>query len=79
MPATRSYYRNEEFLRQIGLKIKALRKEKGLSQEALAFKCNDMDYSQINRMERGVVNFSVSYLFIIAEALEVSPEELLRF
>ncbi|OYZ01055.1 MAG: hypothetical protein B7Y37_08860 [Sphingobacteriia bacterium 28-36-52] len=43
----------------------------------LAFKCNDKDYSQINRVELGKVNFSVSYLSLIAEALEVTPAELL--
>ena len=43
----------------------------------LAFKCNDMDYSQINRMELGKINFSVSYLLLIAKALEVSPKKLL--
>jgi hypothetical protein len=43
----------------------------------LAFKCNDQDYSQINRVELGKVNFSVSYLSLIASALEVSTQELL--
>lgn len=42
----------------------------------LAFKCNDKDYSQINRVELGKVNFSVSYLLLIAEALDVNPKEL---
>ncbi len=42
----------------------------------LAFKCNDIDYSQINRMELGKVNFSVSYLPLIAEALQVSVNDL---
>jgi transcriptional regulator with XRE-family HTH domain len=49
----------------------------GLTQMELAFKCNDKDYSQINRVELGKVNFSVSYLSLIAEALEVTPKELL--
>jgi len=45
----------------------------------LAFKCNDKDYSQINRVELGKVNFSISYLSLIAEALGVKPQELLDF
>jgi transcriptional regulator with XRE-family HTH domain len=48
-----------------------------MTQMELAFKCNDMDYSQINRMELGKINFSVSYLLLIAKALEVSPKKLL--
>ena len=43
----------------------------------LAFKCNDVDYSQINRVELGKVNFSVSYLTLISNALEVNPKDLL--
>jgi len=43
----------------------------------LAFLCNDKDYPQINRMELGKVNFSVSYLSLLAEALEVKSKDLL--
>ena len=50
---------------------------KGMTQMDLAFKCNDKDYSQINRVELGKVNFSVSYLQLIAKALGVSPKKLL--
>lgn len=48
-----------------------------MTQSDLAFQCNDVDYSQINRIENGKVNFSVSYLFLIAEALNTTPQELL--
>ncbi len=47
-----------------------------MTQMDLAFKCGDKDYSQINRVELGKVNFSASYLSLIAEALEVSPKDL---
>ncbi len=52
---------------------------KGLSQAELAFECGEKEWSQISRMERGLVNFHISYLFIIAEALEIEPTELLKF
>ncbi|MBI1344318.1 MAG: helix-turn-helix domain-containing protein [Terrimonas sp.] len=48
-----------------------------MTQMDLAFKCHDKDYSQINRVELGKVNFSVSYLTLIAEALGVTPHDLL--
>lgn len=48
-----------------------------MSQTELAFRCDDADYSQINRVDLGKVNFSVSYLFLIAKALDVTPGELL--
>lgn len=73
----RVYYRDDDFLKKIGNKIRDLRTSKGMTQMDLAFKCNDKDYSQINRVELGKVNFSVSYLSLIAEALEVTPKKLL--
>jgi transcriptional regulator with XRE-family HTH domain len=74
---TKKYYRDDEFLRNVGQKIRAIRLSKGITQTELAFKCNDKDYSQINRVELGKVNFSVSYLSLIAAALEVSPNDLI--
>ena len=74
----RTYYRDETFLKEIGNRIRQLRLQKGLTQMELAFRCNDQDYSQINRVELGKVNFSISYLKLVAIALEVSPRELLK-
>ena len=73
----RSYYRDDDFLSLVGGKIRDMRLKKGLTQTDLAFKCNDMDYSQINRVELGKVNFSISFLSLIATALEVKPKDLL--
>ncbi len=53
--------------------------QRNMSQENLAFECDYADYSQINRMELGKVNFSISYLKLIAEKLEVPVTELLNF
>ncbi|MDP1844066.1 MAG: helix-turn-helix transcriptional regulator [Sediminibacterium sp.] len=75
----RTYYRNDDFLLNIGKRVRQLRLEKGLTQMDLAFKCNDKDYSQINRLELGKINFSVSYLQLIADALGVKPMDLLIF
>ena len=72
-----AYYRDDIFLKIIGDKIRKLRLEKGLTQMDLAFACNDKDYSQINRIELGKVNFSVSYLSLIAKVLETTPQNLL--
>ena len=75
--AAKKYYRDDEFLLHVGQRIRSIRLKKGLTQTELAFKCNDKDYSQINRVELGKVNFSVSYLSLIAAALEVSPKDLI--
>ena len=41
----------------------------------LAFEC-EVDYSQIGRMELGKVNFSVSNLSRVAQALKVNLKDL---
>ncbi len=71
------YYRQDDFLKKVGEKVRSVRLEQGLTQTDLAFRCNDKDYSQINRLELGKVNFSVSYLYLIASALDVTPADLL--
>lgn len=75
----KKYYRDDLFLKNIGLRIRQIRIQKGISQENLAFECEYADFSQINRMELGKVNFSVSYLKLIAEKLDVPITELLNF
>ena len=70
------YFKDEEALKRIGDNIRDIRTLKEISQETLANSC-EIDYSQINRMELGKVNFGISFLFRIADALEVNPEELL--
>jgi len=71
------YYRDDEFLKKIGEKVRFLRQEAGLSQMDLAFRCNDKDYSQINRLELGKINFSVSYLKLVSNALKVKVMDLI--
>ncbi|MBP6431744.1 MAG: helix-turn-helix transcriptional regulator [Ferruginibacter sp.] len=73
----KKYYRNDDFLKRIGFKIREVRVQKGLTQEELAFECDYADFSQINRIELGKVNFSISYLQLIAEKLDISVKDLL--
>ena len=63
-------------MKAIGEKIREIRNQKNVSIEELANDCG-VDYSQVNRMELGKVNFSISYLSKIASALGVDPKELL--
>jgi len=63
-------------MKQVGEKIREIRSSRNVSIEALANECG-VDYSQVNRMELGKVNFSISYLNKIATALGVDPKELL--
>nr|WP_303626613.1 helix-turn-helix transcriptional regulator [Ferruginibacter sp. HRS2-29] len=72
----RAYYINKSALTLVGAKIREIRLSKNLSIETLA-NTSSMDYSQLARMETGKVNFTISYLFRIAEALGLTPKELL--
>jgi transcriptional regulator with XRE-family HTH domain len=72
----RLYYKDEEFLKQIGNKIRAARTALNMSIEELANEC-EVDYSQIQRMELGKVNFNVSYLTKVAKALNRTPKDLI--
>lgn len=60
-----------------GEKVRKIRKEKGLSQEALA-DLADIDRSYMGHIERGNQNITITKMHQIAEALEVPVQELLN-
>ncbi len=69
--------RKEELIqRRFGERLRAIRKQKGLSQEGLAFACG-LDRTYIGGVERGERNISLLNIHRIAEALGVKPSELL--
>lgn len=60
---------------QFGDRVRALRKAKGLSQEALALSC-ELDRTYIGGVERVERNISLVNIHTIAEALGVPVEAL---
>jgi transcriptional regulator with XRE-family HTH domain len=58
-----------------GWTIRALRKRRGMSQEALAAKC-ELDRTYISGIERGTRNPSLTNILKIADSLSVSASEL---
>ncbi len=72
----RKYFKDQNLLAKIGDRIREIRLSKNISQESLANEI-EIDYSQVNRMELGKVNFGISYLYRIAKALDVDPKKLL--
>lgn len=68
----------EDFKVKLGLKIKALREEKKLTQGKLG-DLIEKDYQAISRLERGLVNPSAYLVLQIANALEVKIEDLYFF
>ena len=75
--AKNSYYKNDEVLKRIGEKIREIRTLNQISQESLANE-SGLDYSQVNRMELGKVNFNISNLYRIAKALNISLKDLVE-
>lgn len=61
---------------QFGQLLRAVRKEKGVSQDDLAL-ISSLSRSYICKLDRGQANVSLKVLYQIAEALEVSPAKLL--
>lgn len=59
---------SEEVLKSLGLRIRSLRKERGLTQIELAYRCN-MEPSNLNRIEAGRTNPTVRSLTLVANGL----------
>lgn len=70
--------RNNEFLIAFGKNLKKIRKEKGITQEKLAFSIG-VEISQISRIERGILNTSISTTEAIAKAIDIPLKDLFDF
>ncbi|MDR6299414.1 helix-turn-helix domain-containing protein [Mesonia maritima] len=66
------------FCIEFGKHIRALRKEKGLSIERIAFKA-DIDAQNLRKYELGKQEMKISMMKRIADAFEISTSELLSF
>lgn len=66
------------FLLAFGLNLKSIRERKNFTQAQLAIDCG-FDVSVISRIERGVVNTSLSNLKIIATSLQIKLKDLFDF
>ena len=72
------YIRDQEGLNQFGTRLRQVRLQKGLTQEELAAQ-SGLEFSQIGRIERGVINTSLSTVFVLAKTLQVDVQELFDF
>jgi len=72
-----SNIKNPAVLKLVGSRIRKFREKAGYTQQEFADMC-DMELSQINRIELGKINTSVSVLFRIAEVLKVKASKLLE-
>jgi transcriptional regulator with XRE-family HTH domain len=69
---------DKAFLQQLGKRIVALRKERGLSQQDLAYRIG-MEKSNLSVIENGKSNPQVLTLLKISSAMNIEPHYLLKF
>lgn len=67
-----------ELIKLIGEQIRNIRKDRGMTQEALANECG-FQYSYLSDIERGERNISIETLEKIINALDVIPAEIFNF
>jgi ribosome-binding protein aMBF1 (putative translation factor) len=76
-PVKRGGPPNPELIqKRFGERVRALRQEKEISQESLAFVC-DLDRAYIGGVERGERNISLVNIYKIARGLKVPAKELM--
>lgn len=65
----------EEEIAHISARIRELRKERGLTVQELAYRC-DIERSNLSRIESGRANMTLKTLYTICEALGVRLKEV---
>ncbi|MBS1917881.1 MAG: helix-turn-helix transcriptional regulator [Bacteroidetes bacterium] len=73
-----NYKYNEAFCKAFGKQLRKLREEKGLSMRKLASEA-EIEYSQLSKIERGVINTTISTVYTLAAALDIPTSDLFDF
>lgn len=69
--------RDEVLIKAFGKHVRELRKKQGLTMEKLAALAN-IDYRQLSYIELGEVNITLSSIYALAKAFDISISELLK-
>lgn len=70
--------KEEKYFQKLGAKIKRLREAKEMDQKSFAFDC-EIGRTQLYMIENGKTNPRLLTLMKIADGLEISIDELLKF
>ncbi|GAB4044311.1 helix-turn-helix domain-containing protein [Spirosoma jeollabukense] len=73
-----NYYRDQEALKVFGKRLQQIRRQRGVTQTELAFRCG-FGQNQITNIERGETNTSLSIIFLIARKLDIPLSDLFSF
>jgi transcriptional regulator with XRE-family HTH domain len=69
---------DKKVLKKFGENLRKLRKDKGLSLRQMSYTCS-IDNSKIAKIEKGMVNVTLTTLLQLAHALETHPSVLLDY
>lgn len=73
-----NYKYNDAYCKAFGNQLRKLRQTKGISMRKLALQA-DMEYSQLSKIERGVINTTISTVYSLSEALDIPMKEFFDF
>ena len=73
-----NYKYNEAYCKSFGDQLRKLRVTKGISMRKLALQA-DMEYSQLSKIERGVINTTISTVYTLSQALDIPVIEFFDF
>jgi len=73
-----NYKHNEAYCKAFGKQLRKLREGKGISMRQFAIEA-DIEYSQLSKIERGVINTTISTVLVLAKALDIEVSELFKF
>ena len=68
----------EKALSKFAAHLKKLREAQEISIRELAVR-SDLEYSQVQRIEKGKVNLSLTTILALADGLNVTPDILLKY
>lgn len=68
----------DKLLSRFAKHLTSLREAQGISIRELASR-SSLEYSQVQRIEKGRVNFAYTTLVALADGLNTTPSELLNF
>lgn len=73
-----NYKHSQVYCKAFGNQLRIIRQGKGFSMRELAMQA-DMEYSQLSKIERGVINTTISTVHALAQALDVPEKDLFDF
>ena len=73
-----NYKYNDAYCKSFGVQLRKLRQTKGIPMRKLALQA-DMEYSQLSKIERGVINTTISTVYSLYEALDIPMKEFFDF